>query len=66
MARYKFKTEQEYLEWCSRIINKIHYRLFDMNSEGVRKVMSEITQTLHVCEGDRLIADAEDLEEENE
>jgi len=51
----KFKNREEYIEWCKSTITRIYYCNIAMNGEGIREVVSEIAETLHISEGDELI-----------
>ena len=59
---YKFRTKEEYYEWCDTIITRIYYGAIAMNNEGIKDQVEEIMKTLHISEGDYLIAEPEDLE----
>lgn len=55
MSRGKFRTIEEYHEWCDSIITKIYYANIDMNVQGIRDAVSKIASVLHLSEGQHLI-----------
>lgn len=55
MAR--FKTEEEYLNWCERMIGVLYYANIAGNNEGIKKVIAEIASTFHLSEGEHLISE---------
>tara|TARA_R110000765_G_scaffold155852_3_gene258729 strand:+ start:1934 stop:2107 length:174 start_codon:yes stop_codon:yes gene_type:complete len=50
----KFKTKEDYLDWCEQIITKIYYANIAMNNEGIKETVSEIARKLHLTEGQGL------------
>jgi hypothetical protein len=50
----KFKTREEYVEWCESIITKIYYSNIAMNNEGIKEAVTNIASTLHISEGECL------------
>lgn len=50
----KFKSEEEYLQWCEDTITKIYYSNIAMNNDGIVKALQEISSKLHIPEGECL------------
>lgn len=57
----KFKSLTEYYEWCDAVISKIYYANMAMNNEAIKAAVAEIANILHVCEGDELIDDSDEV-----
>ena len=53
---YKFETLEEYDKWKDGIISKIYYCNIAMNNEGIKEAVVDIAATLHLAEGENLIA----------
>ena len=50
----KFKSKEDYNQWCEDIITKIYYSNIAMNNEGIKEAVMEIATKLHIPEGDCL------------
>lgn len=61
MPNAKFRTVEEYHEWCDSIITKIYYANIAMNDQLIADAVSNIASVLHLSEGQHLI----DLPEEH-
>jgi ribosomal protein S25 len=51
MIRYKFKSRQDYLEWCADKVQQIAVSAMVVDQESVRQVVDEIQSTIHCSEG---------------
>jgi len=51
----KFRTINEYHEWCEDMVSKIYYANIAMNDQAIRDVVAKIASVLHVTEGNHLI-----------
>lgn len=59
MPKAKFRTIEEYHEWCDSIITKIYYANITMNTQGIADAVSKIASVLHLSEGQQLIGDTD-------
>ena len=51
----KFKTLDEYYQWCDAMVTKIYYANIAMNDQAIADVVSKIASVLHVPNHDSLI-----------